>query len=144
MLRALGADEVIDYTQQDVASGSTRYDLIFDVASTLKLSQCRRVLKPTGVYVVIGHDHYGSVGRRLLGSLPLMFSLMARSLFESHLQKPDFSLPPKQQAMDELRQLLEERKLTPVIDRTFPMEAASEALEYLTGGSARGRVLITP
>jgi NADPH:quinone reductase-like Zn-dependent oxidoreductase len=64
LLRSLGADRVIDYMQADVTRGEERYDLILDVASTLSVSACKRILKPTGIYVLIGHDHYGWAGRR--------------------------------------------------------------------------------
>lgn len=70
MIRSLGADEVIDYTHDDVARGAGCYDLVLDVASTLSLVGCRRVLTPGGVYVLIGHDHYGTASGRVLGSLP--------------------------------------------------------------------------
>lgn len=144
LVRALGADRVIDYTQEDFARGDERYDLIFDVASTLSLSRCRHVLKPTGTYVIIGHDHYGRLGRRVFGSLPHVFALLTRAPFDRHLAPPDFSTPPKGEVMAELRGLLEIGKLTPVVDRTFPLDSAAEAIRYLQDGHPRGRVVITP
>jgi NADPH:quinone reductase-like Zn-dependent oxidoreductase len=107
MLRSLGADGVIDYTQEDFTQGSQRYDLIFDIASTLRFSDCKRVLTPTGTYLVIGHDHYGTRGRRMLGSLPQMFKLMALAPFTAQLPDANFSLPSKQELMTVLRQFLE-------------------------------------
>lgn len=146
LLRVLGADEVIDYTREDATDGSAgaRYDLVFDVASTLKPSACKRVLTPAGVYVVIGHDHYGTLGRRLFGSVPAMLWLMVCGLFQRHLPRPDFSLPPKPEVMAELRGLLAGGALTPAVDRTLPLDAAAEALRYLQTGRAAGKVLLTP
>lgn len=144
LLRSLGADLVIDYMQADVTRGGDRYDLIFDVASTLSISNCKRILKPTGIYVLIGHDHYGRAGRRLLGSIPGVFGLAARSLFNRHLPSPFFSPPPKQAVMAELRDLLGTGRLTPVIDRIFPLEMVPEAIRRLTEGHALGRIIITP
>ena len=146
LLRSLGADEVIDYTRQDATDGSggARYDLVFDVASTMKPSACKHVLTPHGVYVVIGHDHYGTLGRRLFGSVPQMIWLMVRGLVDRHLPRPDFSLPAKPEVMAELHGLLTAGALTPAVDRTFPLDAAAEALGYLQTGRAAGKVLLTP
>lgn len=144
MLRSLGADRVIDYAQEDVTRGEELYDLIFDVASTLSLNQCKRILKPAGTYVIIGHDHYGNAGRRVFGSLPLMFWLMARAVFDRQLPKNEFSLPPKEEVMAELGALLETGKLTPVIGRTFPLAEVPEAIRYLQEGKTLGKIIITP
>jgi NADPH:quinone reductase-like Zn-dependent oxidoreductase len=59
MLRSLGADETVDYTRTNFIEQGIRYDLIFDIASNLSLKECRRALKPAGLYVWIGHEHYG-------------------------------------------------------------------------------------
>src|SRR5262249_1635608 len=67
MIRALGADEVIDFTRDDFIRGGTRYDFILDVASTRSLRECKRVLTATGVYWLIGHDHFGRAHVRILG-----------------------------------------------------------------------------
>ena len=95
MLRSLGADQVIDYTQEDFTQRSERYDLILDVASTLSLSDCKRALTPAGVYVLIGHDHYGEATGRLFGSLPRFLKLVALSPFVHQLPALDFSIPSK-------------------------------------------------
>jgi NADPH:quinone reductase-like Zn-dependent oxidoreductase len=144
LLRSLGADRVIDYTTTDVTRIDERYDLIFDVASTLSISDCKRILKPTGVYVMIGHDHFGRAGRRVLGSLPRILGLAARAPFDRHLPSPFFSAPSKQAVMGELSELLATGKLTPVIDRTFPLEDAPVAIRRLADGHAVGRIIITP
>lgn len=143
MVLSLGADEVIDYTKQDFTQGSRRYDLIFDIPGNHSFSTCRRVLTPQGTYVLIGHDHYGMVGRRILGSLPRFLKLLAMSPFVSQLPKLGVTTPSKKDAMATLRELLEAGKLTPVIDKTFPLSEAAEAIRYLSEGHAKGKVVLT-
>jgi NADPH:quinone reductase-like Zn-dependent oxidoreductase len=144
MLRSLGADHVIDYMQEDFTRGKERYDLIFDVASNLSLASCKRVLDPKGTYVVIGHDHFGAVGRRTFGSLPYFFKLMALTPFDSQLPRLNFSIPGKKAIMATLKELLETGKLTPIIDRTFPLSEVPEAMRYLQEGHPLGKIIITP
>lgn len=144
MLSALGADRGIDFRKEDFVRGDDRYDLIFDVASNLRFADCKRVLTATGKYVVIGHDHYGARGRRILGSIPQLFKLMARAPFTPHLPDANFSTPDKKALMETLRDLLEAGKITPIIDRTFPLGEAPQALHYLMAGQARGRIVLTP
>ena len=128
MISALGADQVIDYTQEDFTRGDDRYDFILDVASTLALSDCKRVLTPAGTYVLIGHDHYGHVGSRTFGTQPGFFKLMARAPFDSQLPSLSFSLPSRQAVMTTLKEFLEAGQLTPLIDRTYPLNATPEAI----------------
>ncbi len=144
MLRSLGADRVIDYRQEDFTQGDERYDLILDVASTLSLEDCKCVLKPTGIYVIIGHEHDGAAGGRLLGSLPHFFKLLLLAPFDRHLPALSFSVPGKTEIMTELKELLEAGRLTPVIDRAFPLSEVPEAMRYLQGEHARGKIVITP
>ncbi len=144
MLSSLGADRVIDYHQEDFTQGDERYDLIFDVASNLSLEDCKRVLNPTGVYVIIGHEHYGAAGGRLLGSLPHFFKLVARAPFDRHLPALSFSVPGTTEIMTELKELIEAGKLTPIIDRTFPLSETRAAMRYLQDGGGPGKILITP
>lgn len=144
MVRSLGADEVIDYTQEDFTQRSERYDLILDVASNLSLSACKKVLTPAGKYVLIGHDHYGASTGRLLGSLPHFFKLVLLSPFVRQLPALNFSVPSKKDVMAALKEFLEEGKLTPVIDRTFPLSEVREAMRHLQGGRAQGKIILTP
>jgi len=144
MLRSLGADRVVDYHREDFTRGDERYDLILDVASTLSLKDCKHVLKPTGIYVIIGHDHYGATGSRMLGNLPHFFKLIALAPFDRHLPALSFSVPGKTEIMTELKKLLEAGKLTPVIDRTFPLSEARAAMRYLQDGGGLGKIIITP
>jgi NADPH:quinone reductase-like Zn-dependent oxidoreductase len=93
--------------------------------------------------VLIGHDHFGKLGHRFLGSLPRFLKLMVMSPFVSQLPDMSFSLPTKKDLMAVLKEFLEARKLTPIIDRTYPLSEVSEAIRYLKEGHARGKVVIT-
>lgn len=144
MIRRLGADHVIDYTQADFTQGRERYDLILDVASTLSLTDCKRVLTSSGIYVFIGHDHFGKARGRVLGSVPHFFGLVARSRFDDHLPNMNPARPGEQETMDILKALLESGKLTPIIARTFPLREVPTAMRTLQEGRALGRLIITP
>jgi NADPH:quinone reductase-like Zn-dependent oxidoreductase len=144
MLRALGADEVIDCHREDFTRLGQRYDLIFDVASNLSLTDCQRVLTPKGAYILIGHDHFGAVGGRALGSLPRFFGLLAMSPFVSQLPAANFSAPDRQASMQTLKSLLEAGSLAPVIARSYPLSEVPAAIRHLQGGEACGKILITP
>ncbi len=143
MLRSIGADQVIDYTQEDFTRRDERYDLIFDIPGNHSLSACRRALKPTGTYVLIGHDNYGDGMRRWVGLLPRMIKLMAMSPFVRQLPDASFSMPDKKESMALVRELLESGKLTPHIDRTYPLSEVPAAIRYLQEGHAKGKVVIT-
>jgi NADPH:quinone reductase-like Zn-dependent oxidoreductase len=143
LLRDLGADHVIDYTQQDFTRTGARYDLIFDIVSQAPFSQVRRALEPDGTFVLVGHDQYGRSGHRLLGSLGRMLPLLAVSPFVKQLPgiRPG---PPRQENWATIVELLTEGRLRPVVDhRVFPLEQATDAIDYLTTSSANGRVVLT-
>lgn len=143
MLRTLGADQVIDYSREDFTQGSQRYDLILDIPGNHSLAACRRALTPNGIYVLIGHDNYGNGMHRWLGLLPRMFELTALGLFVNHLPKARFSSPAKSESMSLLRELLETGKLSPYIDRIYSLSEVPDAIRYLQGGRAKGRVVVT-
>lgn len=143
LIRSLGADRVIDYTQEDFTRGEQRYDLIFDIPGGHALAEFRQVLKPDGTYVHIGHDQFGQVGRQTWGSLPHFFRLVAMSPFVKQLPKPNFKLPSKQELMGQLAELLEAGKLTPVIGRTYPLDQAPAAIQRLAAGDIVGKIIIT-
>jgi NADPH:quinone reductase-like Zn-dependent oxidoreductase len=143
LVRSLGADQVIDYTRDDFVAGESRYELIIDVPGNRSVADCRRALTPDGMYVLIGHDHYGREGRRWVGSLPRFGRLMLQSLFVRQLRTGNSTRLGKREAMEVLRGHLEAGQLTPVVDRAYPLEEAGEAIRYLTSGVAVGRVVIT-
>lgn len=144
LLRALGADRVIDYTRDDVTRDGDRYDLVFDVVGNHPFPAYRRVLAADGTYVLVGHDQFGARGRRSFGSIPTMFSLMARSLVDRHLTRPTFETPDRRQAMARLRHVLETGVLTPVVARAFPLEQVTDAIALLASGRALGRIVVVP
>jgi len=143
MVRSIGADHVIDYTKEDFTQSTERYNLVFDIPGNHPFSDCRRVLTPDGKYVLIGHDRFGQGAGRWFGSVPRVLKLVALSPFVSQLPTPNFSMPDKKNQMVVLKELLETGKITPVIDRTYPLSEVSEAIRYLEVGHARGKVVIT-
>jgi NADPH:quinone reductase-like Zn-dependent oxidoreductase len=143
LVRSLGADQVIDYTQEDFTQSGKRYHLILDIPGNHSFSECRRALTPRGTYVLIGHDHFGKQGDRFLGGLPRGLKQIALSPFVSQLPDLSFSMPSKRDSMAVLKEFLEAGKITPVVDRTYPLSEVPEAIRYLEEGQARGKVVIT-
>ena len=139
LVRSIGADHVIDYTREDFADGSRRFDVILDTAGNRSLSVLRRALAPKGTLVLIG----GEGGGRWLGGFdrqtiraPLM------SLFVSQRLRMIVSKEGRED-LQALSELIEDGKVTPVIDRTYPLIEAPDAIRYLAEGHARGKVVIT-
>ncbi len=143
-MRTLGADKVIDYTQDDVTELEQGIDLIIDVASTLPLSGCKRILKPDGLVVTIGHDHYGAKGRKTLGGIPQFLALMVWAQFDRNLDKSWFEVMEKRDAMEALRGMLESGTLTPIVAKTFPLSEVPAAIQCLQEGRTCGRIVIVP
>jgi NADPH:quinone reductase-like Zn-dependent oxidoreductase len=143
LLRDLGADRVIDYTRQDFIELGDRYDMVFDIVSQKPFAQIRRVLEPDGTFVLIGHDRYGRSGHRWLGSMGRMLPMLAVSPFVKQIPGIGKSRP-RAENLAAIVGLLEAGRIRPVVDgRTFPLEQAAAALDYLTEGRAKGRVVIT-
>jgi NADPH:quinone reductase-like Zn-dependent oxidoreductase len=143
LLRDLGADQVIDYTRQDFTRMGLRYDLVFDIVSQAPFSQVRRALEPDGTFALVGHDQYGRSGHRVLGSLGRMLPLLAISPFVTQLPgiRPG---RPRQENWATIVELLTEGRIRPVVDRrVFPLEQATDAIDYLATGAATGRVVLT-
>jgi NADPH:quinone reductase-like Zn-dependent oxidoreductase len=142
LVRSIGADEVIDYTREDFAQSGQRYDLVFDLVGNRSLSDLRRVSKPEGIVVLSGGGHDRGHGGRGLRPLVLMVESLVLSRFVSQkmlaflatINKPDLLV---------LKEMAEAGKITPVIDRTYPLSEAADALRYLQAGHARGKVVIT-
>lgn len=140
-LRSLGADRVMDYTREDFTRGEVTYDLIFDVPGNHPISACRRVLKPDGKYVLIGHENYGATGTRTLGLLPRFLGLVLQSLFRKQLRLGRGS-PSRSECMAMLRELLEAGSITPIIDSTYPLGRVREAFRHLIEDELHGKVVI--
>jgi NADPH:quinone reductase-like Zn-dependent oxidoreductase len=145
LIRSLGADRVVDYVKEDATRSDQRYDLVFDIASNLSLSDYKRVLTPDGKFVRVGHAHYGKTGRRLMGDIPSFIGLVLRAPFDPHMGKlTEFRLPKKHEAMEVLRHFLESGVITPIVAKTFPLDQVPEAIRCMQAGTALGRIIITP
>ena len=142
MLRSIGADRVLDYTKDDFTRSGERYDLVLDIAGNHPWSDLKRALTPEGTYVLIGHDQYGGSGHRWVGSLGRFFKLMVIAPFVSHLHPFRGTKDPGDRLLV-LKELIEAGKITPVIDRTFPLSEVREAIRYLASGQTQGKVVIT-
>lgn len=137
MVRSIGADQVIDYTQEDFTQSGQRYDVMLDLVGNRSLSACRRVLNPKGVYLA----SFGQPKRRWLGSFAQMLRLVVLSPFVSQKMRP-FLSAPEQEDLVALKELIEAGRVTPVINRTYPLSDVPEAMRYLEEGHARGKVVI--
>jgi NADPH:quinone reductase-like Zn-dependent oxidoreductase len=143
LLRDLGAEHVIDCTRQDFTQSGARYDIVFDIVSRARFSEVRRALEPAGTFVLIGHDQYGSSGHRVLGSLGRMLPLLAMSPVVPQL--PGIrSGPSREENWATIVDMLGSGLIHPVVDeRTFSLEQAADAIDYITTGAAKGRVILT-
>jgi NADPH:quinone reductase-like Zn-dependent oxidoreductase len=144
MIRSLGADRTIDFAQEDFTTQrNERYDLILDVASTLSLTEAKRVLAPNGKYVFIGHDHFGKAGGRAFGSVPRFLGLALRGRFDAQIPRPGVR-PSRQDILGALKALLASGKLAPIIVKRFPLDEVPAAMRHLQEGRVLGRIVITP
>ena len=138
LVRSFGADHVIDYTRQDFADGSHRYDLIIDIAGNASLSRLRRALAPTGTLVIVGGEDggkwTGGFGRSLRAPLLSPFVRQRMTMLAS-----------KERARDQERllPLIEAGQVTPSIDGTYPLDRVPDAMRRLEAGHVRGKVAIT-
>ncbi len=138
MVRSIGADHVVDYTQEDFTESGRQYDLIFDLIANHSLSACRRVLNPKGICVTVG----GSAGRWMIH--PIARSITALVLSRLVSQKFVLSLAkPSKQDLTIMHELMKARKVTPVIDPYYKWSEVPGAIPYLEEGHARGKVVIT-
>jgi NADPH:quinone reductase-like Zn-dependent oxidoreductase len=138
LVRSLGAEHVIDYTQQDFTRLGQRYDLIFQLAGTHSAMDCRRALTANGTLVLSSGDS----PNRWIGPIGRILAAVAASPFVS---QRIVVLDTKNRAQDLqcLTELIEAGKVTPVIDRTYPLQDAAEAVRYLETGHARGKVVLS-
>ena len=138
MVRSIGADRVIDYTQEDFTKGGHRYDLILDCVGNHSLSACRRVLNPEGIYIAVG----GPSGRWMIG--PLASAIAALVLSRFVRQKLVMVLMRRsKEDLTIMHELLKAGKVTPIIDKRYRLSEVPEAIRYLEEGHARGKVAIT-
>ena len=129
-VRSIGADEVIDYTQEDFSKNTETYDLIFDVVRMRSFSECEDALKPQGTYVTTEF------------SPKLAIQSKWESMFGEKKLVPLPMKRPTQQDFLDLRELLETGKMTPVIDKRYELSEVPDALRYIGKGHARGKIII--
>ena len=138
LVRSIGADHVIDYTQDDFAESGQRFDIILDTAGARSLSHLRRALTPRGTLVFVGAEG----GNRWTGGIGRQLRAVMLSPFVRHNLRM-FIASSNTEDLEFLKHLIEAGKVTPVIDRTYPLSEAPEAIRYLAEGRARGKVVIT-
>lgn len=139
MVRSIGAHRVIDYTREDFTKGTQRYDLIFDLVANHSFSARRRVVNPKGIYigagiVGLGGSMIGLLARRIVELVLSRFVSQKFVTFMAKLNQEDLAI---------MGELMEARKVTPVIDRCYTLSEVPEAIRYLEQGHARGKVVIT-
>jgi NADPH:quinone reductase-like Zn-dependent oxidoreductase len=142
MLRALGADQVIDYKKESYLRNGRRYDFILDVVEFKYPDEYGQSLTPTGEYIPIGHAHYDNSAKRIMGDIPRFLGLVFKAMRDPEKRKR-FEFPKKPEVMEIFRGLLETGKLTPLIGRTFALGEVAEAVKCMQQGEV-GRMMITP
>ena len=134
LVRSLGADHVIDYTEEDFTQNGQRYDLILAANGYHPIADYRRALRPEGIYVASG----GSMKQSLQATMIGPFISMTRSKKMGGLL-----VKPNQNDLVFIKELIEANKISPVIDRCYPLSGAADAFRYMEKGRAQGKVVIT-
>ena len=138
LVRAVGADHVLDYTREDPVSGRRRYDVIIDIGGNRRLAHLRRALAPKGTLVVTGGEDggrwLGGIGRNARAQLLSPFVGQRLTAFVARERPADLVA---------LRDLADSGAITPAIDRTYPLSQAAAAVRHLADGRTRGKVVIT-
>jgi NADPH:quinone reductase-like Zn-dependent oxidoreductase len=134
IVRSIGADHVIDYTQEDFTRSGRRYDLIIAVNGYRSILDYRRALKPNGIYVVLGGSMAQIVQGMLVGPVLSWIGDKKMRITMARANQNDLVF---------LKELLEAGKVVPVIDRCYPLGEVAEAIKYLLAGHARGKVVIS-
>lgn len=138
MVRLIGADHVIDYTQEDFTKTGHRYDVILDMIGNHSLSALRQALTNDGTLVLVGGPDTG----RWLGPLTGLFKAVVMSWFVSQKLRPCLAQPRKED-LTLMQDLLATGKVSPVVDRIYPLTEVAAAVRYLEEGHARGKVVVT-
>jgi NADPH:quinone reductase-like Zn-dependent oxidoreductase len=138
LVRSIGADDVIDYTREDVTDGTRQWDVIVDTGGRRTLSQLRRALTPKGTLVIVG----GEGGGRWMGGFLRNLRAPVLSRFVGQRLRM-LSSKPRQQDLQTLRELIEAGKLAPIIGRTYPLRDVPEAMRALEAGRTGGKIVIT-
>lgn len=136
LVRSLGADKVIDYTQEDFAEDGSRFDLILDIGGNTRISRLRHALAPKGTVVIVGGEggKWTGVGRQLRAVTVSVFIRQRLTMFVNKERHDD---------LDAVRQLIESGDVTPIVDRTYPLAEVPDAMRHLESGQARGKIAIS-
>jgi NADPH:quinone reductase-like Zn-dependent oxidoreductase len=139
LVRSLGAEDVIDYTHDEIDRNGPRYDVVIDTAGNRPLRLLRRAMTPRGALVLVSGEHGGG---RLLGGFDRLLRALLVSMFVGQRLR---GMLAKEGAADleALSELIESRAVTPVIDRAYPLADAPDAIRYLAEGHAAGKVVVT-
>jgi NADPH:quinone reductase-like Zn-dependent oxidoreductase len=137
-VQSLGADLVMDYSRDDFADGTGQYDLILDIGGRPSLARLRRALARTGTAVLVG----GEGGEQLTGGMGRQLRALALSLIVRQ-RLTMFLAKQRGSDLEEIVSLIRAGKVTPRVDRTFPLDRSSDAMRHLEAGKARGKVAIT-
>jgi NADPH:quinone reductase-like Zn-dependent oxidoreductase len=140
LVRSIGADHVIDYTREDFTRNGRRYDVVFDLVGNRSLTECRRALTPAGKLILSGGGV--SEGGSFIGPIGLIVRAQLLSRFVRQ-RLITLTAKPSKENLATLRELVEAGKVTPVIDRTYPLDEAAEAIRYVEVDHARAKVVIT-
>ncbi|MEU5552561.1 MULTISPECIES: NAD(P)-dependent alcohol dehydrogenase [unclassified Micromonospora] len=139
LIRSLGAEHVVDYTREDVTRSPHRFDVIIDLIGDRPVNRLRQLLAPTGTLVLVGVEK----GGRLLGGFERnLITMLTAPFMRQRPVRPLSSIGRKSDLLA-LTQLVDAGRLTPVVDRTFPLGRTAEAFRYLADEHARGKVVIT-
>ena len=138
LVRAIGADEVVDYTIEDFADRPASYDVILDIAGNRPLSRLRRTLGPEGTLVIVG----GEGGGKWLGGVDRQLRALLLSPFVRQRLRTWISRDCAED-LEELRGLIEAGDVAPVVDHAFPLGRVPDAIRYLRAGRARGKAVVT-
>jgi NADPH:quinone reductase-like Zn-dependent oxidoreductase len=138
LVRSMGADHVIDYTRDDFAEGKQRYDVILDIGGNPSLSRLRRALTPKGTLVFVG----GEEGGRWTGGMDRQLRALLLSPFVGQKLRA-FVNKENREDMLVLKELIETGRVTPAIDRRYPLAEVPKAIRYMEEGHAQGKVVIT-
>jgi NADPH:quinone reductase-like Zn-dependent oxidoreductase len=137
LVRALGADDVVDYRRGEIGADGRRYDVVVDIGGNRRLRTLRRLLTPTGTLVIVGGEDGGQwlgLGRQLAAVLLSPWIKQNLRMFVASENAADLAV---------LTELIEAGQVAPVVDRTFPLADAAAAVAHMSAGRARGKVAVT-
>jgi NADPH:quinone reductase-like Zn-dependent oxidoreductase len=138
LVRAVGADHVLDYTREDPTAGPHRYDVVIDIGGNRPVPQLRRVLAPRGTLVITGGENggpwFGGMGRNIGAQLRSPFVSQRLTAFIAQERRADLLT---------LSELADSGSVTPAVERAYPLSQAATALRHLAGGRARGKLVIS-